>query len=87
MEISVVEKISLEERVSLLSQEVESKKNIISGLRKEIERVGQKDCDLLIKEKEILKRGRDMQKYEEEFQSYYEKNERKFKSQIDNLER
>ena len=71
MEISVVEKISLEERVSLLSQEVESKKNIISGLRKEIERVGQKDCDLLIKEKEILKRGRDMQKYEEEFQSYY----------------
>ena len=28
-----------------------------------------------------------MQKYEQEFQGYYEKNERKMKSNIENLER
>lgn len=70
MEISLTEKIETEEKNRLLEEEVKSKKNIISTLKRELDKIYSEREDVNKKERLIEQKSKELECYSKEISEY-----------------
>ena len=85
MEISLVEKIDLEEKNKLLEEEVSSKKNIIANLKKELDKAYSNQENLNKQERSIAQKSKELEYYSQELNEYNRLNDLRLKQQLSQL--
>jgi peptidoglycan hydrolase CwlO-like protein len=85
MEISLVEKIDLEEKNKLLEEEVSSKKKIIANLKKELDKAYSNQENLNKQERSIAQKSKELEYYSQELNEYNRLNDLRLKQQLSQL--
>lgn len=85
MEISLIEKIQFEEKNRLLEQDVKSKKQIISNLKKELEKAYADREDLGKRERAIEQKSKQLDCYSKEVNEYNRLSEVKLNQKLQRL--
>jgi hypothetical protein len=83
--MGLMEKIDLEEKHTLLLEEVTSKKNIIQTLKKELEKAHGQQESLCKQERTLSQKSKELECYSQEIGEYNRLNELKMKQQLSQL--
>ena len=87
MEIGLIQKLELEEKNKLLQEEVNSKKNIILNMKKQLEKSHTHKETLTKQERMISQKSKELEYYSQEINQYNRLNELRMKQQLSQLEK
>ena len=66
LEMGVVEKIEMEDKLRLCEEEIKSKKGLLAGLKRELEKAYQHQEDITRRERAITQKSRELEAYSSE---------------------
>lgn len=86
MEISIIQKMAMEQKTKLLAEQVTSKKTIIDSLSKELEKTHSYQADLRNKERKLFQKSKELQTYQRQYGQYFKSNEERYLERIKGLQ-